>query len=195
MDIAIIGTGSVGSALARRWHAAGHAVTLGARDPAAGGVAGLAAELGASAGTPAEATGRAEVVVLAVPGGAVAATAASLAAELAGKVVVVPANDMSGAVPDVAGAVAAAAPDARVVRAFNTIPVEAMAAGGVDGFYACDDDADEAARTLVADCGLWPVRVGGLDSAALLDGLFRVWAALVFRQGHGRRVAFHLQEF
>lgn len=194
MDIGIIGTGSVGATLARRWHAAGHTITLGARDPAAAAVVELAAEIGGTAASPQEAAERSQVVVLAIPGGAVAGTAASLAAAVAGKVVVVAANDMSGAGGDLAAAVAGAAAGARVVRAFNTIPFEAMAAGGVDGFYACDDDADETARTLVADCGLRPVRVGTLEAAPLLDCLFRLWAALVFGRGMGRRIAFRVQE-
>ena len=194
MDIGIIGTGSVGATLARRWHSAGHTITLGARDPSAAAVVDLAGEVGGAALSPQEAAERSQVVVLAIPGGAVAGTAASLAGALAGKVVVVPANDMRGAVGDVAAAAAEAAPGARVVRAFNTIPFEAMAAGGVDGFYACDDDADETARTLVAACGLRPVRVGTLEAAPLLDGLFQLWAALVFGRGMGRGIAFHVQE-
>ena len=193
MDIGIIGTGSVGGTLARRWHAAGHAVMLGARNPAAPELQALTAEVGAAVMSPDEAAQRSGVVVLAIPGGAVAGTAAALAGALAGKPVVVAANDMSGAVPDLAAAAAAAAPDAQVIRAFNTIPAEAMARGGVDGFYACSEDVDETARSLVADCGLRPVRVGGVDDAHLLDDLFRLWAALAFRQGHGRGIALCVQ--
>jgi 8-hydroxy-5-deazaflavin:NADPH oxidoreductase len=194
MRIAIIGTGTVGGTLARRWSAAGHVIVFGVRDSGAAQARGLAEELGGELAPPAQAAASAEVVVLAIPGAAVPETAAALARELSAKTVVVPANDMRGAVADMAAAVAERAPGASVVRAFNTIPAEAMAAGGVDGFYACPDEADATASRLVRDCGLRPVRVGGPEQARLLDELFRLWAALAFGAGRGRGIAFTLTD-
>ena len=65
MKIAIIGTGNVGSALARGWAGQGHDLILGARDPAK--AAALAAETRASVQSPAAAAAEADVVVLALP--------------------------------------------------------------------------------------------------------------------------------
>src|SRR5207302_5983652 len=67
VTIAIIGTGNVGSALARGWSRAGQRVVLGARDVSAPKVTTLARETRADAKPPAEAAAAADVVVLALP--------------------------------------------------------------------------------------------------------------------------------
>ena len=65
MQIAIIGAGNVGGALARGLAAKGHALTLGVRDAAKASA--LAAATGAALATPAAAAAGAEVVILALP--------------------------------------------------------------------------------------------------------------------------------
>ena len=65
MKIAIIGTGSVGSALGRGFAQAGHEVAFGVRDTAKPEVGKLVEETGARAASVAEAASGAEVVVLA----------------------------------------------------------------------------------------------------------------------------------
>src|SRR5437870_4932717 len=67
MTIAIIGTGNVGSALARGWSRAGHRVVLGARNTAEAKVADLARQIKADVKRPTDAAASAEVVVLALP--------------------------------------------------------------------------------------------------------------------------------
>src|SRR5207237_3166699 len=67
VTIAIIGSGNVGSALARGWSRAGQRVVLGARDVSAPKVTTLARETRADAKPPAEAAAAADVVVLALP--------------------------------------------------------------------------------------------------------------------------------
>jgi len=62
----------------------------------------------------------------------------------------------------------------------------------VDLFYCGDAAAREVADRLIADVGLRPVYVDGLDAAATVDGVARLWFALAFGQGHGRRIAFKL---
>ena len=73
MDIAVIGTGSVGSVLGRRWAPAGHRVVFGTRRPADEDVRELLVAAGptARAEPPSLAANASEVVVLAVPGSAV----------------------------------------------------------------------------------------------------------------------------
>ena len=72
MKIAIIGTGNVGSALGGSFVRAGHDVTFAARDAAKAAEVAASVGAGAAAATAAEAAGAADVVVLAVPYGAVA---------------------------------------------------------------------------------------------------------------------------
>lgn len=93
MNIAIVGgTGKEGQGMAARWARAGHRVCIGSRD--AERARNAAAELGAKTGVElrggdnAWAVEQAEVVVLSVPYAAHAETLRSLAAALAGKIVV-----------------------------------------------------------------------------------------------------------
>jgi predicted dinucleotide-binding enzyme len=198
VDIAVIGTGNMAGTLARHWSAAGHRLHLGSRDPDDRGARELAEAVSASLGTPAAAVARGEVVALAIPGSAVAETVRQLAGELAGKTIVVPANQMGARGINIAGDVHEIVPAAGVVRAFNTLPFELIAAGTLDGdqldmFYAATEEADAVAAELISACGLRPISVGGIEQAPLLDELFALWAALAFGRGHGRRIAFGLR--
>jgi hypothetical protein len=183
MNIAIIGSGNVGGALARRWSRAGHRVTVASRTPASARA--LASESGirAAAG-PLEATRDAEVIVLAVPWDAVEAIAGELYPVVAGKVVVDVTNPgkPDGSSPLFAGdgsgaeRIAAWLPGARVVKAFNTIFGSNLAAGGVrqgvrlDALVAADDaEAKLRVLQLAADLGFDPIDAGRLSNAALLE--------------------------
>ena len=71
----MLGTGNIGATLAGKWTAAGHQVTLASRNPDAPALRDLAASIGARTATHADAVRDAEVVVVALPGDAVAAMA------------------------------------------------------------------------------------------------------------------------
>jgi NADPH-dependent F420 reductase len=182
MDIAIIGTGNVGGALARACVAAGHSVVLASRH--AEHAQKVAGEVGArAAASAAEAVQGAELVVLAVPSTATAPLVEQLGERLTGKVVVDPTNPMnlapaeifrtSGSVPE---ALQALAPEVPFVKAFNTIfagrlgqpPGEDTVP--LDGFYAGDDAAAKAVvARLLADLGFRPLDVGPLAAARALE--------------------------
>ena len=100
MDIAIIGAGNVGRALARSLTRAGHHVTLTARDPQH--ARSVAAEVGGVATmTNAEAAQAAQVVVIAVPFvGAAAQVAAEIRGAVEGKTVIDVSNPIR---PDFSG--------------------------------------------------------------------------------------------
>ena len=192
MDIGILGTGSVGSALANGLTGAGHDVVLGSRDPDAAGVP----VEGVTVATQRAAADHGAVVVLALPSTVVVDVAADLGEALADKPVVDAANEYPSprAETPLAARVADAAPDARVVKAFNTIGANLMGDPVVDReratmFVAGDDDsAVEAVASLAADLGFDPVVGGGLDAAAHLENLARFW---IFLSGaYGRDVAF-----
>jgi predicted dinucleotide-binding enzyme len=105
-----------------------------------------------------EALGGADVVVLAVPGDAVAEIVAANSAALAGKVVVDASNRMTDPEVNSRAAIAAAAPLARYVRAFNTLGWENFAdpPQGAALFFAADPSARPVAQELISAVGLQP---------------------------------------
>lgn len=196
MKIAIIGTGNVGSALGGSFTRAGHEVTYAAQDAAK--TRRIAAEVGAAtAADPGEAARWAEVIVLAVPYGAVEAVAGEIAPDAAGKVVVDVTNplkpDFSGLAtdggPSAAERVAAKAPTAKIVKAFNTVFASVQAdptAGGrtVDGLYVGDDaEAKGTVAELIRSIGLRPVDAGSLAEARSLEALAWLNIGLQLRNG------------
>lgn len=99
MKIAIIGAGNVGGGLAAAATKAGHDVVVAASDPAR--AAKTAASTGSTAAdSNAEAVQGADVVVLAVPHGAVAGVVAHLAGALDGKTVVDATNPLNDTYTD-----------------------------------------------------------------------------------------------
>jgi NADPH-dependent F420 reductase len=184
MDIAIIGAGNVGTALATAFTRAGHRVTITARDPDHARTA--AKKSGAQAAdSNAEAAEQSGVIVLAIPFASAPDVAAELQDAAAGKPVVDVTNRMSfgAAGPEIdttgsnAEELARLLPDASVVKAFNTALASVQAdptAKGVrlDGFVAGDDqDAKATVLGLVESIGFEPVDVGPLARARQLEGL------------------------
>ncbi len=202
MNIAIIGTGRVGSALAGGWLKAGHRVTFGARDLGSEKVrAALARHPEARAASLAEAAAGAEVVVLATPWPA-AQPAAAAAGDLRGKVLIDCTNPIGpdglavGLTTSAAEQLAAAVPGAHVVKAFNHMGAEVMAdpryADGRQAVmvYAGDDAAAKATvAALAADLGFQPQDAGPLRQARLLEPLALLWITLS-RTGLTRQFAF-----
>lgn len=198
MQIAIIGAGNIGTTLGEKWVAAGHVVYFGVRASADPKFDELRQRFGGAAVQEvATAIDAAEAVVLAVPGAAVAEVAAEHGARLAGRLLIDTTNNMRGGVLHNVDILTAAAPGAIQVRAFSTLGWENFAAPTIDGvpidlFYCGDPTARAIADRLIADIGLRPIYIGGLDAAATVDGVARLWFALAFGQGHGRRIAFKL---
>jgi predicted dinucleotide-binding enzyme len=195
MQIGIIGAGNIGGTLGRAWAAADHQIVYGVRHPADPKFDDLRGS--GTVGTVAEAVAGAEVVLLALPGKAVADVAAEHAAALAGKIIIDAANVVQGPVLNNLALLAERVPTAKLVRAFSTLGWENFAdpqIGGVqvDLFFCGDLGVREVVERLIADVGLRPIYCGDIDAAPALDGMTRLWFALVFGQGYGRRVAFKL---
>lgn len=188
MRIAVIGTGNIGGTLGSRWRAAGHDVVYGSRSGSGAGPGGAPVQ------PVADALADAEVVLLAVPAGAVGEVITANAAALGGKVVIDAVNRMGQ--PDVnsQAAIAAAAPTARYVRAFNTLGWENFAdpLPGTELFFAADPAAREAAEELIQAVGLGPQFVGGPDAARTVDGVLPLWFTLVQQHGGNRKLAFRV---
>lgn len=176
LKIGMIGSGRVGSALGRVWAHAGHEVMFSSRN--LGDDRMLAADIGArtSAGTPAQAAAFGEVLVFAVPYGALPELGQALAESIRGKVLI----DTCHPFPQRDGAIAERAlelgvglvsaellPGARVVRAFNAIDAARMGRAHREprriGMPIAGDDRDaiEVASGLILEIGYEPVPIGG----------------------------------
>src|SRR5450432_2224386 len=94
MNIGIIGTGNMGSALGRLWASKGHAVFFGSRDPDKALVLGHSIGIMSSGGTIAQAAKFGSVVLLAVGWEAVP-SALKAAGSLSGKIVIDCTNPMT----------------------------------------------------------------------------------------------------
>jgi 8-hydroxy-5-deazaflavin:NADPH oxidoreductase len=175
--IGLIGSGNVGSALGRSWARAGYEVMFSSRDLESDKK--LAADVGskARAGTPQEAAAFGEVLVFAVPYGALPELGKTLGNSIKGKVVL----DACNPFPQRDGEIATTArekgagvvsaellPGARIVRAFNAIGAARMGQAheepGRVGMPIAGDDkqAIATASRLIKDLGYEPVLVGGL---------------------------------
>ncbi len=206
--IAVIGTGNVGQALGPEFAAQGHTIVYGSRSPMDQDVKDLVARTGhgATATTQTEAVKGADMVVLAVPGTVAEQVVKSLG-DLSGKIILDPTNRVDRSsqdgyanygVPTGSNAelVQAAQPNARVVKAFNTLNVQQMVdpetAGGPISIPIVGDDA--AAKAMVADLvrgmGLEPVDIGPLRFARVLEEMLVIWANA---RGHGAPYNYYLR--
>jgi 8-hydroxy-5-deazaflavin:NADPH oxidoreductase len=155
MNITTIGKGNIGGGLARRWERAGHAVTT----------------LGSEGG---DATG-AEVVLLAVPGGAIS-DALGKVSGLEGKVVIDATNiftarderheSLAHEVKSLTNGPVAKAFNANFAALFDQVDDERVRPGCL---FAGDPEAREVTEQLIRDAGYEPVSVGGLENARALE--------------------------
>ncbi|MBK8922023.1 MAG: NAD(P)-binding domain-containing protein [Saprospirales bacterium] len=204
MNIAIIGTGNVGGALAQGFARAGHQVRLGVRDlENFKGKNLLDASPNISAYLLRDAVAASEVIVLAVPAQATADVARSLG-DVAGKVII---DTMNGVFMRPEGfanttdAILANCNTADMVKCFNTTGFENMldpryGDQAADMFVAGDSSrAKQVATQLAQDLGFGKVwDFGGLDKATLLEQFALCWINLAIMQQHGRGLAFKVLE-
>lgn len=203
MNIAIIGTGKMARGLAMRFVVADVALTIAARD--LDKARSLAAQLGnaCTAASIAAAVQAADIVVLAVPYGAVEEVLAQ-AEDWAGKVVIDITNPISpdymsltiGHSTSAAEEIQKLAPAAIVVKAFNTIFAEMLLHGLKDNqppvqvFYASDDQAaDEQVAALLRAMGFAAVHCGPLMNARYLEPLAELNIHLGYALGWGTLTA------
>ena len=206
MRIAVIGSGSVGSGLARAWSALGHSVVVGSRSPESERVAGLVAEIGngvEAAGLSASVTG-ADVIVLAVPWGAVEESISRLG-DVSGRVLIDATNPIArGLKLDVGHTssggerVAEWAVGARVVKALNIVDARLLDGRKLDGreisIPICGHDADakRVVTALIAELGFDVVDAGGLDSSRLLEPLTLLMIRLSMKKSLGNEIGFRV---
>jgi len=178
MQIAIIGAGNVGKALASTLTRAGHDVTISAAHPDHARDAATATGASAAASN-ADAAKNAQIVVLAVPATTLGVVVTEL--DLDGKVVVDVSNrptpSADGPATSIAEELQQRVPNAKVVKAFNTLFASRQAeptVGGIsaDAYVAGDDEqAKQTVLDVVESAGFRPVDAGSLVSARTLEGM------------------------
>jgi len=155
MNITTIGKGNIGGGLGRRWERAGHAVTT------------LGQEGGDASG--------ADVVLLAVPGGAIS-DALGKVSGLEGKVVIDATNifterneqyeSLAHEVKALTNGPVAKAFNANFAALYDEIDGQRVKPGCL---FAADPEAREVAEQLIRDAGFEPVSAGGLENARALE--------------------------
>ena len=198
MDIGVLGTGMVGSAIASRLAGLGHEVKMGSREAGNEKARVWADEAGpkASGGTFADAAAFGELVFNCTAGEhSIAALGQAGAANLAGKVLVDVANvlDFSGGRPPAVGVgtkdslgeqIQRAFPDVKVVKALNTmncdVMVEPTKVPGEHDVFVCGEDSDAKAQVagVLREFG-WPteriVDLGGISAARGTELYVALW--------------------
>jgi len=196
-QIGIIGAGMIGGTLGVQLVKAGYEVRLGLRDPESSAKAQKAIENDTTGNlrlaTIDVAVANADVVILAVPGAAVADAVESLK-DFKG-VIIDTTNKVKLEVPgghsSLAAFIQAKCPQAQVVKAFNTIPFLHIAnpdfGGGVHVQVpiAGEEKALLIASTLIEAIGLVPIKCGGLGMAEHIEHLALLWISMAFQGGHG----------
>jgi predicted dinucleotide-binding enzyme len=212
MRVGVMGSGEVGRRLAEGFSARSHAAMIGSRDPSK-------AELrdwlsgdgsGVEAGSFEQAAAHGELIVLAVLGSAAEEAIADAGPDnFRGKVVIDAMNplDFSGGFPpklSISGEdslgerVQRALPDARVVKAFNTIGnpyfVDPSFSEGQPTMLIAGDDqeAKDTVRDVLTDFG-WSdtLDIGGIEGSRELEAICIVWVKIGGARGawdHGFRL-------
>jgi len=196
-SIAVLGAGRVGATLARGLAAAGHAVTLGVRDPDAHREHWADTSIPVTDVTTAVRT--AELVVNATPGDTTLERMTSLRAELAGRVLldvanatVRSANGLPGGLHYVDGSLGerlqAALPETRVVKGLNTMLFSVMTAPEAldsppTAFLSGDDAGAKAlVRGVLETLGWhdeWIVDLGSVATAAGTESMALIVPSLL----------------
>lgn len=203
MKVTVIGAGNMGSAFVKQLVAAGHTVSVTARNlDKARAVA--AAHSGAVAVPADNAAANADVVVLAT-GYADAVSALHSVGPLSGKIVIDITNPLTvdymgltiGHATSAAEEIARAVPGARVVKGFNTVFAQVLAEGAdfggdrkVSVFLASDDaEAKATARGMAESLGFTTIDAGSLNNARYLEPLAGLNIYLGYGAGLGTSIA------
>ena len=189
MTTAVIGTGGLGSVIARQLASGGETMRLSSADIESART--LAAQIGRAAVVAAgnrDALQGADAVVLALRFTVLKGVIDEIAGPLAGKLVVVPSNPLT---TDAQGNLSCVLPEgqssgkvvagwlptgARLAMAFGTLSAGLLESSSNRSpepavlFYATDDDrAGEEAERLIRTAGFEPVKAGGLEQSGRLE--------------------------
>jgi predicted dinucleotide-binding enzyme len=194
--IGVLGSGKVGEVLSDGFLGHGYAVMRGSREPAKLAAWKSAAKGDASVGSFAEAAAWADAIVLAVKGtGAESAIEQAGVANLAGKLVIDTTNPIADAPPNrgalsyftganesLIGRLQAQAPQARFVKAWNSVGNAVMVNpkfAVTPSMFICGNDATakRAATEILTRFGWETVDVGGVEMGYAVEALCILWCS------------------
>lgn len=202
MNIAIIGTGNVGGALATTWAQKGHQIFLGVNNTSEFKGKDLLRNPNTSVHPVKEAVEKAEVVLIATPATVAVEVAQSLG-DTTGKIIIDAMNVVMGRGPqgftNTCDALLAHTQTRDVVKCFNTTGFNNMlnpvyGETAIDAFVAGDSvKGKEVAMQLAKDAGFAACyNVGGNDRFQLMEQFAFFWINLAMFQGQGREIGFKL---
>ncbi len=200
MNIAFIGVGNVGGALADRLEKLGHQIAIAARDSQSKSVKeALARNPALVVQSPIAAVSSADIVFLATPFNVVESALADLNSALDGKILVdctnpVGANLSHALESKISGSetIQQLVPDARVVKAFTIYGFENFEDNTYPGYgdlkpamliAASDRDAKDIVAELCRQLGWEPIDTGNLAMSLHLEHMTLLWINMARVQG------------
>jgi 8-hydroxy-5-deazaflavin:NADPH oxidoreductase len=200
MKIAIIGSGNIGSVLAKGIAKHTHEIVFGLRNTNDANAEELAKQFrNISVASVADAAKQSDVIIIAVPYSAVPDAAKSLG-DVKGKIIIETTNPFGKSLVEYENSVAAIKDITGVedvVKCFNSIGAESLANPQfdtfvADGFVAGNSiKAKEVAISLSNDMGFANCfDLGGDDAVHIVESIAQLCMALAYNAKMGRRVAF-----
>ena len=206
MKLAVIGSGNIGKSIGAWAAKAGYAVTFSAKNEAHAADAAKAVGHNAASASVSKAVESADLVLFAAPYGAAAELLPGVASLLKGKVLIDASNalkpDFSGLTlgftSSAAEEIAKLVPEAKVVKAFNTVFAQIYASQNpeikgnkISVFYAGDDEgAKKEVAELITKLGFDAVNAGPLVSARNLEPMALLNITLGYGLGNGTAIGF-----
>jgi 8-hydroxy-5-deazaflavin:NADPH oxidoreductase len=211
MRIGIIGSAVVGQTLASGLKHHGYDVRIGSRSPQK--LADFSTKSGIQSGSVADVAAWGEAIVLAVKGSAAeAAVREAGATNLAGKAVLDTTNPIAEAPPEdgvlkfftspndsLMERLQAMAPDAKFVKAFNSVGSGLMINPAFPGgakptmFYCGNDEgAKKTVARIIEQLGWEPADMGSAKAARAIEPLCQLWCIPGFRSNQWSSHAFHV---
>jgi 8-hydroxy-5-deazaflavin:NADPH oxidoreductase len=206
MRIAVIGSGSVGTGLAKAWSGLGHSVVIGSRSPESERLIELVSEIGngvTAAGLGESVVGT-DVIVLAVPWNAAEVSVEALG-DVSGRLIIDATNPFVNGLnlgighTDSGGErVAEWASGARVVKALNIVDARLLDGAKLDNreitipIAGDDAEAKKIVSGLIAELGFDVVDAGKLESSRLLEPLTLLMIRLSMKKSLGNEIGFRV---
>jgi NADPH-dependent F420 reductase len=206
MILGVIGSGKIGRSIGKWAAKAGYDVIFSARDMSHADEAAKEAGNNAGSGSVRDVTGSADMILLAVPYRSVKDILKESGTDLKGKILIDVTNPLNqdysglavGLTTSAAEEIQKSVPEAKVVKAFNTIFAAVFESRNpeINGkkvavFYASDDEtAKSKVAGLITKMGFDAVDTGPLKSARTLEPLALLNINLGYGMGHGTSIGF-----
>jgi NADPH-dependent F420 reductase len=208
MKLAIIGSGNIGKSIGKWASKVGYEVIFSSKNNEHAKEAAKLSGNNAKYGSVKEAVEMADIVLLAIPYGAVKEVLSENKSVLKGKILIDATNALNSDYSDLilgfttsaAEEIQKAVPEARVVKAFNTVfahvynsqnPV--IEGKKVSVFYASDNNDGKAkVAELITKMGFDAVDCGSIKAARNLEPLAMLNISLGYGLGHGTSIGFSL---